>query len=176
MEASADVSRTIGTPPKNVMFCKRRATSGNFGISCKTFLLSKQQVITAATVWGTGGREFKSPRSDQYFNNLACSHRRCFARTRQMFCNPPARSFYVRLPQGISNVRTATVTVRLPRGPLPDSPAARRGDLPRVNARPVTDGYPSRCLISSQLLRLPAPDRGAAVPAPSCPASSVPPV
>ena len=28
--------------PQNVMFCKRRATSGNFGISCKTFLLSEQ--------------------------------------------------------------------------------------------------------------------------------------
>ena len=24
----------------------------------------------ATSVWGTGGREFKTPRSDQYFNNL----------------------------------------------------------------------------------------------------------
>ena len=35
------------------VFCRRQATWGNFGISCKTFLLTEQQVIRTATIWGT---------------------------------------------------------------------------------------------------------------------------
>src|SRR5262245_24889984 len=44
---------------------KRRVGSGRAGKSCTTVLEQIQAGTLLRPIWGTGGREFKSPRSDQ---------------------------------------------------------------------------------------------------------------
>jgi len=53
------------------MFCKRRGTSGNFGISCKTFLVLEQQVITATAIWGTGSHITQTGRGRPLTSRIA---------------------------------------------------------------------------------------------------------
>jgi hypothetical protein len=47
------------------MFCKPRQKMRSNGECCKTFLHINQAVTAMTATWGTGGREFKSRRSDQ---------------------------------------------------------------------------------------------------------------
>jgi hypothetical protein len=50
---------------RGVAFYIPRDTTRNFGNACKAKSLVPQGVTTFPSSWETGGREFKSPRSDQ---------------------------------------------------------------------------------------------------------------